>query len=248
LNLGAPFPLLAYVSTCPQEKRDERKALERRAGLDDAEAKRALEAAKADAATARHRELETGRLVRAEEAARKEKAARAMEDTRWLQVGFPLEVANRMLAWNRGLTPEQSASVKARIAYLVRFGRSNTTVVAPFFWAEDTRFTSVLGNMSGVDRARHSVKSSKDFEWFLFNSSWASGSHNDTPHMLHRLWGRLVPDGHTLFQHRYTAQILLHDSQYVVEKAFIHGVWLLYHWLGPGWLPGGEFRWPPSRL
>ena len=66
---------------------------------------------------------------------------------------------------------------------------------------------------------------------------------------MNRLFGRLVLDGEKLFQatSRYTAHILLHENLYVAEKAFVHGVWLMYQWIGAGWLPEGEFRWPPER-
>ena len=219
--------------------------------LDDAEAQRALEAARAEAAAERCRELEASRLARAEEDARKEKAARAAADARWLQVDFPLDVANKLIAWRRGLTQDQAAGLSARIGHLVRFKRCQETIAAPFFWTEDTRFTSVLGNVLGVDRGRHSVRCSKSFEWLLFNNTWASGAglvRNDAAHMLHRLWARVVPDGHKLFQGRYNSQVLLHDNQYVMEKAFVHGVFLLYRWIGAGWLPGGEFQWPPREI
>ncbi len=155
------------------------------------------------------------------------KAARAAEDARWLQVDFPLDLANKMMAWRRGLTPDQEAGLKARISHLVRFQRCDQTVVVPYFWTEDARFTSVLGNVLGVDRARHSVRCSKSFEWLLFRHSWAYDSHNDATHMLHRLWDRVVPDGRLLFQCRYTCGVLLHDNQYVMEKAFIHGVFFV---------------------
>ncbi len=114
-------------------------------------------------------------------------AARAAEDARWLQVDFPLDLVNRLMAWRRGLTADQEAGLKARISHLVRFQRCDQTVDAPYFWTEDTRFTSVLGNVLGVDRARHSVRCSKSFEWLLFRNSWACGSPNDGTHMLHRL-------------------------------------------------------------
>ena len=132
-----------------QEKRDERRALERRAALEDAEAKRAVELAKADAAAERRREMEVSRLARLEEDARREKAARAMEDARWLQVTFPLEVANKMIAWRQALTPDQEASVKARVSHLVRFQRCNTTVAVPFFWTQDTSLPACWGMSAG---------------------------------------------------------------------------------------------------
>ena len=229
-----------------QSRRDERRALEHRAALEDAEAKRALEAAKADAAAERRREIEACRLARVEEDERKAKAARASEEARWLQVDFPLELCNQLIAWRAALTPDQVLSFKARVTHLVRFGRLQA-VKTPYFWDEDVRFTSALGNVLGVDKGRHSVRCSKGFEWLLYKSSWAVNGFNDAIHMLHRLWDRIVPDGHCLFQGRYTSAILLHDNQYVMEKAFVHGVFLMYRWLGVGWLPGGEFSWPPTR-
>ena len=229
-----------------QKRRDERRALERRAALDDAEAKIALETAKADAAEKRRLELETCRLAALEEDARKAKVARAAEDARWLQVDFPLALCKQLIEWRAALTPDQEASFKARVRHLVRFRRL-VQVETPYFWDEDVRFTSFLGNVLGVDKSRHSVRCSKSFEWVLYRNAWAAGSPNDAVHQLHRLWDKVAPDGHSLFQGRFTSQILLHDNQYVVEKAFVNGVFLMYKWMGVGWLPGGEFTWPPTR-
>ena len=205
-----------------QQRRDERRSLEHRAALEDVEAKRALETAKAEAAAERRREIETCRLARLEEDERNAKRARASEDARWLQVEFPLEVCNRLIAWRAALTPDQVTSLKARIAHLVRFRRLKP-VKAPYFWDEDVRFTSALGNVLGVDKGRHCVRCSKSFEWILYKESWAAYGSNDAIHQLHRLWDRVVPDGHCLFQGRFTSAILLHDNQYVMEKAFVNG-------------------------
>ena len=140
--------LLGCVVIFSQEKRDERRALERRAALEDAEAKRAVELAKADAAAERRREMEVSRLAHLEEDARREKAARAMEDARWLQVTFPL-VANKMIAWRQALTPDQEASVKARVSHLVRFQRCNTTVAVPFFGLRTHALPACWGMSAG---------------------------------------------------------------------------------------------------
>ena len=195
-----------------QARRAERKELERRAALADLEAQRALEAARADAAAERRRELEASRLARSEEAARKEKAAREMQDKQWLQVRYPLELVERLMRWQAALTDDQKASFKYRIRSVVRFGRTKQTVKAPYFWTEDTRFTCEIGSVLGVDRVRHSVRSSKDFEWILFNNGYAASCHNDAIHMLHRLWDRVCLDGRCLVQGRYFAAILLHEQ------------------------------------
>ena len=179
--------------------------------------------------------------------ARKEKTAREAEDARWLQVDFPLALAKQLIAWRQGLTADHVAGLKARITHLIRFGRIREEVLAPYFWTEDQRFTSALGNVLAVDRVRHSVRCSKSFEWLLHSNAWHVGGINDPVHMLHRFWDKVVPDGRLLFQARYTSWVLLHDNQYVMEKAFVHGVFVMYKWMGVGWLPGGDFAWPPTQ-
>ena len=221
-----------------------RKDAERRAALDDLEAQRSLEAARADAAAKRIQELEASRLARKEAEASRLAAAREMHDKQWMQVRYPLELANRLIAWRSALTHDQVVVWKGRISHLVRSGRTQQTVETPYWWTEDTRLTCALGSVRGVDGQRHSVRSSKDFEWLLFNNGFAAYSHNDAIHMLHRLWDKVCPDGRCLLQGRYQAGILLHECQYVVEKAFVHGIFLMYRILGNGWLPG-EFVWPP---
>ena len=95
-----------------QNKRAERRELERRAALEDIEAQRVLADAKSAAAAERRKEVEASRLARLEEDRRKEKAARVTEDARWLQVTYPLELANRLIAWRRGLPDADVASIK----------------------------------------------------------------------------------------------------------------------------------------
>lgn len=228
-----------------QASRLARKDAERRAALDDLEAQRALEVARADAAAKRIQEVEASRLARKEAEASRLAASQEMQHKHWMQVRYPLELANRLIAWRSALTHDDVVVWKARITHLVRSGRTVQTVNAPYWWTEDTRLTCALGTVLGVDGQRHSVRCSKDFEWLLFNKGFAASSHNDAIHMLHRLWDKVCPDGRCLLQSRYQTGNLLHESQYVVEKAFVHGVFLMYRFLGNRWLPG-EFTWPPA--
>ena len=78
------------------------------------------------------------------------------------------------------------------------------------------------------------MRCSKSFEWLLYRNSWAAVGSNDSIHQLNRLWDRVVPDGHCLFHGRFTSAILLHDNQYVMEKAFVHGVF--YAQMAGRWL------------
>ena len=227
-----------------EARRLARKDATRRAALDDLEAQRSVEAARADAAAKRIQEVEASRLARKEAEASRLAAAREMHDKHWLQVRYPLELANQLIAWRSALTHDDVVVWKARITHLVRSGRTVQTVKVPYWWTEDTRLTCALGTVRGVDGQRHSVRSSKDFEWLLFDQGFAASSHNDAIYMLQRLWDKVCPDGRCLLQDRYRAGVLLHESQYVVEKAFVHGVFLMYSFLGNGWLPG-EFQWPP---
>ena len=228
-------------------QRQERRELERAAALQDAGAKRALEEAKAEAARERRETLETARSLRREDDARKAHQARLLEETKWLQADFLLALVERLSAWRRGLSPEQVTAFKARVGYLVERGRTAQSAVLPHLWTEDTRFTNAIGNVQGPDHSHHPARCSKNFEWILYRQNWAAGSPNDATWMLGRLFSRLIPDGISLFRARWTVQVLMHENQYVVEKAFVAGVFLASKWLRHEWLPDGLHSWPPTR-
>ena len=227
-------------------KRLEVRELERRAALEEVGAKKALEDAKAKAAEERRKELEASRLDRLEQEQHRAKAAKLLQDAEWLQVKFPAAMAERLLAWRRSLSREAACALRDRVEFLVAFGRCTTSAACPYLWDEDKRWTSALGGVTGPDRARHTVRCSKTFEWLLYNGTWAGGVPQDAAYMLGSLLDRVLPNGKQLFRSRYTVQVLLHDNQYVVEKAFINAVFLMYRWLGPHWLPG-QWNWPPQR-
>ena len=229
-----------------RKQREEQRELERRAALEETGAKRALAEAQGKAASERRKELEASRLDRFEQEEQRKKLARLAQDAQWLQAVYPKTLAERLLAWRKALPADAETAVRARIDFLVSFKRTSSTAACPYLWDEDRRFTSALGNVTGPDRARHAVRCSKTFEWLLFENKWASGLPYDATYMLLRLIERILPNGRALFATRYTAQVLLHDNQYVVEKAFVNAVFLMYRWLGPGWLPG-QWEWPPEE-
>ena len=227
--------------------REERRQQERAAALQDADAKRSLEEAKANAARERREEIEAARSLHLEKEASRARQARALEDARWLQADFPIALAEKLLKWRGGQSREEVKALETRVLYLVERGRTSRTVTLPHFWTEDARFTNTIGNVAGPDRSLHQARCSKGFEWILYKNMWAQGNPNDATWMLGRLLGRIVPDAAKLFRSRYTPQILMHDNQYVVEKAFVCGVYLLSTWLRKDWFPEGLFAWPPQR-
>lgn len=229
-----------------RKQRDDQRELERLAALEEAGAKKALAEAQERAASERRKELEASRLDRREQEEQRKKVARLARGAQWLQAVFPTELADKLLAWRRALSAEAETAVRSRIDFLVSFKRCDSSVACPHLWDEDRRFTSALGAVIGPDRARHSVRCSKTFEWLLFQKNWACGVPNDATYMLLRLIDRIVPNGKALFATRYTGQVLMHENQYVVEKAFVNAVFLMYRWLGPGWLPG-QWMWPPEE-
>ena len=229
-----------------RKQREDQRDVERRALLEEAGAKRALAEAQERAASERRMELEASRLDRREQEEHRKKVARLARDAQWLQAEYPKTLAEKLLAWRRALSADIVTAVRSRIDFLVFFKRCSGSVACPHLWDEDRRFTSALGSVTGPDRARHAVRCSKTFEWLLFENKWACGVSHDATYMLLRLIERILPNGRLLFGTRYTAQILLHDNQYVVEKAFVHAVFLMYKWLGLGWLPG-NWVWPPVQ-
>ena len=232
-----------------QQKRLEMREIERRAKLDEAGAKEKYEAARAKAAEERRKEVEARGLERREQEEQRQKLARQSQDAYWLQVEFPQALAKKLLRWRSKLKKDEFEATQARVDFLASFRRCNSSSqTCPHLWDEDKRLTSALGAVTGPDKTRHAVRCSKAFEWVLYEDNWAAGvPHSDACFMLGKLLERILPNGKKLFSTRFTTQVLLHDNMYVVEKAFLNAVFLMYQWLGPGWLPG-QWNWPPSQV
>ena len=151
-----------------QQRRLVRKDLEHRAAQEDLAAKTALEAARADAARQRGAALDAARLAKEQEEQRRSRIEHARANAKWLEVDYPLVLAERLLAWRKSLTSGQVASLKGRVEYLVQYRDTTKNVLVPHWWTEASPvFACSLVAMEGPDKRRQMVKCTKGFEWLL---------------------------------------------------------------------------------
>ena len=232
-----------------QERRRARKELEQRAALDDLAAKEALEVAKAEAAKQRAAALEAARLSKEAEEQRRLRMEHARAHAKWQEVDYPLILADRLHSWRKGLTADEVASLRARVAYIARHRDTTKNTLVPHWWSEACPpFTCNLVAVQGPDKRQHMCRCTKGFEWQLYKGMWGEHSRHDPLVMLRRMLEAIVPDCYVLFQQRHQLHLLMHDNDYVVEKTFVHAVWLLSRWLKRGWIPAdvGIWEWPPQ--
>jgi hypothetical protein len=229
-----------------EQRRRERQELEHRASMEDLAAKTALEEAKAAAAKERLAVLEAARLTKEADDRRALEKQHARANAKWLEVDYPLLLANRLVDWRKSLGPEQVAALRARVHYLLANDRCKTNMVSPHWWTEACPpFTVPITSMLGIDTKRHVVRASKGFEWFIFKKKWGEAQHHEPLWMLNKLVTTLIPDGDYMFGQRHQPKILLHEHDYVLEKTFVHVVWLMSKWLRQTWFPHGIYEWPP---
>ena len=228
--------------------RAERKELERKAALDDAVAKTALEDAKKQAAIARREALEASSAIRREELQRREALATQRRKARWLQTSFPVELARRLLAWRRGLEPETIASLAKAVRGIELTSRCLRDTQVPQLWDDDKSLTtaSCYALMPGPGGRRAQVRCTTDFEWILFGEAWANKRAPDAGDALRKLLDRICPHASCLFARRYTPSVVMEACDYIAPKAFVHAVILLSKWLGEARFPLGVFAWPPA--
>ena len=221
--------------------------LEREAMLENAAAKQALEEAKKAAADARKAALEAAQKVRQDDDQRRQAADKSRSDAQWLQTIYPLELANKLLAWRKALSADQVADLATAVRDVLRTQRCHRTTCVPHLWNDDHSLTVVIGNGVGEHMQRRPVRCPKDFEWLLFRQAWAAERRDDAGWMLMKLIDDIMPEGASMFRRRYTAGLLLSMNDFVVQKAFVHATILLSKWLGADRFPVGIHVWPPGR-
>ena len=231
------------------ERRRVRKELEHRAAQEDLAAATALEVAKADAARQRSAALDAARLAKQEEEERRHRAEHARAKAKFLEVDFPLILSERLLSWRRGLTTDQLVALKGRVEYLETYRDTSKNTLVPHWWTEASPpFTCHLVAMEGPDKRRHMIRCTKSFEWHLYKGMWGAQSSREPLLLLRNLLEAIVPGCYGLFASRHQLQLLMHENDYIMEKTFVHAVWLMCRWLRRGWIPDdvGIWEWPPQ--
>ena len=227
------------------KRRAERAELERRAGLEDLQARKELEGARTKTLEARREALEASRILRQEVADRRAADANRRVDARWLQVDYPCRLAIDLQAWRASLNVEQEAALRRDVAHLARSSRPSRHADVQRLWAPVASFTRAVCTEAGPHGGRITIRSSSEFEWILYKNGWAAGSRNDASWMFLKLIDRIAPQASDLFRHRYTPQVMFDWADGVAELAFVFAMVLLSKWLGAAKFPQGVHFWPP---
>lgn len=245
---GAHLRALATADrTEALRNRAEQQELKRRAEMHDLRARVEVEESRARAADARRAALEAARGLRDEEDQRRRADALRRADSVWLQKDYPLQLGRRLLAWRDGLQEGEAKELQKHIRLISETSRPTRTAEVPEFWETTPSLTYPISTELGIGTRRVVVRATKDFEWWFFGGRWKDASPHDCSHQLTRVIERLAPGGSALFRQRYTARLLLDQSEGILEKAFVHAVVLLSKWLGRTRFPAGVHDWPPAR-
>ncbi|CAK0909832.1 unnamed protein product [Prorocentrum cordatum] len=231
-----------------REAERERQAAERREEVRVVDAKR-------QATEARMAALDKAAAARREANERLALEATRRAKERWLQVDYPVMLAERLVAWRRRLPPPEATALQDRVRRLVGSSRVERTIRVPELWVDDKtltapRLAASMGALVGPRGARTRVLCTREFEWTLFGQAWATeggrGGAADAAAALRRLINQCAPGGADLFRRRWQPPALLETCGMVAPKALVYAIILLSTWLGPEAYPEGVHEWPPA--
>ena len=94
---------------------------------------------------------------------------------------------------------------------------------------------------------RRSVRCGLPFQVVIEKHASEGFFGRDPVEVLLRLFRACVPGSRHAFVNSYSPARLLHQNEYVLEKAFVYGVVALSKWMGKETFPQGIFgQWPPT--
>jgi len=228
-------------------RRKELADLDREAKNSELDGKLALEQAKQATVECKRAALAAAREARLAADHRRNEDRIHKDTNKWLQVRFPLALAERVEAWRAQLPPPDLEHLTAAIQHVADTKRCDRYTVLPDLWDDDPSLTRPIGSVQLAGGNRVAAKSPIDFEWALFRGRWASEHAGDPAAMLFRLLEKVLPGCGRRFQRRHTPPWLIAVSGGNVAKAFVAAVVLLSKWLGRGVFPAGVHEWPPPR-
>ena len=177
---------------------------------------------------------------------------------RWLQVEFPVELARRCIDWYAALS--QIPKHKERYTRIIVDRMKDKIferrlVVRDLWdpvkdysinWCQHVVRESMDGRREGTS---HWVKCSAAFHEITNEVLGdGAGGHRHAPGVLEKIFKKIIPKGDVIFGpgSRTSGNFLLGHNDFIIEKAFVYGVYCLSKWLGQELFPQGIYGvWPP---
>ena len=204
----------------------------------------------------KHKQTEEARLerlrlqivVRRDQEKAKQAALLHKEQQRWLQTQFPVILAERCFLCMDGCTKKAKEKWQTDIEDLLNCGPTfERQLLVKNLWDTDEHLTRVWATIPGlVGGARKQVKMGIHFQELLEKDAPPTMFVKDPVNSLERIFKRCVPCAGRIFKGNYSPFRMLHQNDYVVEKAFVYGILALSKWLGPKTFIYGIYgKWPP---
>ena len=184
---------------------------------------------------------------------------RQKEEERWLQIDFPVELARRCIDWYKALSLNRDHQrryaqimehrMKDKIFERRLVVRDLWTPVKEYSlnWCQHVVRESMDGRREGTT---HWVKCSAAFNEII-NEALGDGAEGrrHAPGVLEKIFKKIIPKGDVIFgpTSRTSGNFLLGHNDFIIEKAFVYGVYCLSKWLGEELFPRGIYGlWPPQ--
>ena len=178
---------------------------------------------------------------------------------RWLQIEFPVELARRCMDWYAALSQDRKSQkryagimedrIKDKIFERRLAVRDLWTPVKEFSlnWCQHVVRECMDGRKEGTT---HWVKCSAGFNEIINEvlGDGAEGGRRYAPGVLGHIFKKIIPKGDVIFgpKSRTSGNFLLGHNDFIIEKAFVYGVYCLSKWLGQELFPPGIYGvWPP---
>jgi hypothetical protein len=209
-----------------------------------------LAAAKAQGAAAECRLERVRQIVvnrRDAEITRKTEALEKLTQT-WMQTRYPVLVARDCIDGYASLTPKGKQAFGKEVAQCVAEGLCRRQLYIVSLWdVNKSILVDWAAASAPTDGRRREVRCCVAFEQLIDEEAAKGHFGKDPVETLFKLWELCVPHARQIFTGSYNALRVLHQNDYVMEKAFVWGILALSKWLGRERFPQGIYgAWPPK--
>ena len=173
---------------------------------------------------------------------------------RWLQLEYPVDLAERCVGHRASLRGEQKKQWECDIQNLCDNHIFTRRVTVPFPWdpLKDAAALPEWGYTATYDgggRQRRRVRCGLPFQDFLNRvcPQERNFGERDAAAALLSVFTKCVPKAKDIFKDTYSIPRLFHACRYVMELSFVFGIVCLGKWVQPALFPCGVYgSWPPE--
>jgi len=172
------------------------------------------------------------------------------DNERWLQLHFPVRLAERCREFKNGLSRAESKAWAQYIDELVqKKWFANRPIGMPHLWRENRSLTAIFAKTKTWNtNADVHVRCGVPFQQFLeplFPGGRFGGARDGCDVMM-SLLKTCVPHAQHIFTGKWTVGRMFAFNDYSMEKTFVYGIVALSKWLTIAQMPQGVFgNWPP---